>query len=593
MTFPTVPTAAAGRVLVANQADSVATRTFPNLSGLTKNSGDLLIAIVVGYQSTATANAVWSGWTAGWTEFVDQSSSTTLAIGAAYKWSTGSETGTISVTEAATITGHASMILLSIPGSDGVTAPQATAIANGTAAAATLPTLTPSWGAADTLWIAVGANGEVSATGSWTGTGGAAPTNYGSYADTATADTSTVGQTALAVAFRQLNATSDGGGTFGSTDLSNARNSALMIAVAPAQPTGGATLAVSSTINATGATNITGGTTLQVTSTINADGSVTVPIPGGGAATREGRYGRSIPPVTMVLRNPQAAATPGQGDAVLNITSSITADGSVLALATPQPVVVGQAEQQALFLRTRGTPYPALISRSSSADPGIGSNANLAVTGSITATGSAGGSASLPVTATLTAAAGTSAGTSLPVTAAIIATGTSVSGFSGSATLAVTATITAAGAVAISSSAALTATASRSAAGVVGTSAGASLAATATITAAGTVVSGSAGSASLPVTATLTSAGQVARFATVSLPVLATLAATGNMAAATGATRPVTVTFTATGQVISAGDGVPVKNPGTVLTMPIPGITLTIPDTTTTLTLPATRTVVD
>ena len=91
MTFPTIPTVAAGRVLTTNQADTTATRTFPNLSSLTKNSGDLLIAIIVAYQSSTT-NAQFSGWTSGWTEFHDSGTSTTLAIGCAYKISTGSET---------------------------------------------------------------------------------------------------------------------------------------------------------------------------------------------------------------------------------------------------------------------------------------------------------------------------------------------------------------------------------------------------------------------------------------------------------------------------------------------------------------------
>ena len=120
MTFPTIPTAAAGRVLTAN-IDGTGTRTFPDLSGLTKNSGDLLIAIIVAYQSSSGAGApggtVFSSWGASFTEFCDQmtTNSSTMAIGAAYKWSTGSETGTFTVTQAATITGGASLILLSIP----------------------------------------------------------------------------------------------------------------------------------------------------------------------------------------------------------------------------------------------------------------------------------------------------------------------------------------------------------------------------------------------------------------------------------------------------------------------------------------------
>jgi hypothetical protein len=239
MAFPTIPTVAAGRILTAVQADTTATRTFPNLSGLTKNSGDLLIAIVYAYQSSATANAVWSGWTAGWTEFADFSTTTGIAIGAAYKFSTGSETGTISVTEAATITGHATMILLSIPGAHPSTPPEAGSFASGTSAAADPAAFDPGgWAAEETLWIAVGGTGENATTGSFTGTG-SAPTNYTDFVATAISS-DVVGGVDGAVAFRQLNATSENVGTF-SVDTSNARNSALVIAVRPA---------VSTTVNA-------------------------------------------------------------------------------------------------------------------------------------------------------------------------------------------------------------------------------------------------------------------------------------------------------------------------------------------------------
>lgn len=240
MAFPTIPTVGDGRVLFTNQANATSPRTFPDLSSLTKASGDLLIAIICAYQSSAGAGApggsVFSSWGGSFTEFCDQmtTNSSTMAIGAAYKWSTGSETGTFTVAQAATITGHASMCLLAIPGAHLSTPPETATIANGTSAAATMPTLNPSgWDVEDTLWIAVGASGMTSGTGSWTGTGTTYPTNYANGADSNTTDSSTVGQTEIAVAFRQLAAASDGGGTFG-VDLSNARNSALLFAVRPA-----------------------------------------------------------------------------------------------------------------------------------------------------------------------------------------------------------------------------------------------------------------------------------------------------------------------------------------------------------------------
>lgn len=229
MAFPTIPTVAAGRVLTAIQADTTATRTFPSLTSLTKNAGDLIMAIIVGYRSNAT-NAAFSTWGASLTEFVDSGTSTTEAIGAAYKWSTGSETGTFTVTQA-TVTGHAAMILLSIPGAHATTPPEGGSRADGTTAAADPAAFDPAgWGTEDTLWVAVGGSGETSLTGSYTGLA-SAPTNYTDYADTGmTADV--IGACEAAVAFRQVNAASENVGGFG-VDVSNASNSALVIAVRP------------------------------------------------------------------------------------------------------------------------------------------------------------------------------------------------------------------------------------------------------------------------------------------------------------------------------------------------------------------------
>lgn len=234
MAFPTIPTGT--RVVTGNVVAASGTRTFPSLTGLTKNNGDLLIAIIVAYQSSAGAGApggtVFSAWGAGFTEFCDQmtTNSSTMAIGAAYKFSDGTETGTFTVTQAAVVTGGASYILLSIPAAHPTAVPEVGTIANGTGAAD--PTsLTPSWGALDTLWILVGGNGETAITGTWTGIA-SAPANYINYADTAAADTSTVGECEGAVAFRQLRAASDDPGAF-TGDTSNTRDSALLMAVRP------------------------------------------------------------------------------------------------------------------------------------------------------------------------------------------------------------------------------------------------------------------------------------------------------------------------------------------------------------------------
>jgi hypothetical protein len=236
MTFPTIPTTGAGRVLTNTQANTTATRTFPSLSGLTKNSGDLLIAIVVAYQTSTGTNAAFSGWTGGFSEFHDSATSTTMAIGLAYKWSTGSETGTFAVTQAGTITGHAAMIVLSIPGAHLSTPPEAGGRASGTSAAANPGSLNPAgWGTEDTLWICVGGSGETSTSGAFqglAGAGGGNPTNYGDNIATGiSADV--VGGVEGGAYFRQLNAASEDVGAI-SPDTSNARNAAVVIAVRPA-----------------------------------------------------------------------------------------------------------------------------------------------------------------------------------------------------------------------------------------------------------------------------------------------------------------------------------------------------------------------
>lgn len=239
MAFPTIPTVAASRVLFSNQANATSPRTFTaGLTNLTKNSGDLLIAIVAGYSSSAASGAVFSSWTSGFTEASDQMTTVggTICIGVAYKWSDGTETGDFSVAQASAL-GHSSTCLLSIAGAHASTPPEVGTIADGVGAAADPGSFNPSgWDAEDTLWIGVAASGMTSGTGSWTATGTTYPTNYTGGADSNTTDNSTVGQTEIAVCFRQLNAASEDLGTFG-VDTSNARNSALIIAVRPAPVT--------------------------------------------------------------------------------------------------------------------------------------------------------------------------------------------------------------------------------------------------------------------------------------------------------------------------------------------------------------------
>ena len=228
MAVPTIPTAGAGRVLSVLATSPAGTHTSPNLSSLTKNAGDLLIAICIIYDGNST-NAEFSAWGGSFTEFFDSATTTTMGIGCAYKFSSGSETGTFTVTSADTSTNDSAFFLLSIANAHASTPPEAGSRASGTSAAADPASFDPSgWGVEETLWIAVGGSGEDATMGSYTGIA-SAPTNYTDYVDSGiSADV--VGGVEGAVAFRQTFAASEDVGAF-SVDTSNARNAACVIAV--------------------------------------------------------------------------------------------------------------------------------------------------------------------------------------------------------------------------------------------------------------------------------------------------------------------------------------------------------------------------
>ena len=335
MAFPTIPTVAAGRVLSVLSTDtSGGTVTSPSLSSLTKNSGDLLIAICIVYDGNST-NAEFSSWGGGFTEFVDQATTTTMGIGAAYKWSTGSETGTFTVAVAGgAADSDAAFLLLSIPGAHATTPPEGGTIADGTSAAADPGSFNPAgWGAEDTLWIAVGGSGENSTTGSYTGVA-SAPTSYTSYADSGiSADA--VGGVEGAVAFRQLNAASEDVGAF-SVDVSNARNSALIIAVRPiASQT--ATPSPATAAFAANAPTLVLGPLTRTPSAITAAWGVTAPTIVLGGITKTPSpvvavWGAPAPTISQGV-----TATPSPVTAALSVSAPTLGQGFT---ATPSPVAV-------------------------------------------------------------------------------------------------------------------------------------------------------------------------------------------------------------------------------------------------------------
>ncbi len=228
--FPTVPTVAGNRILFTLNTAGGATKTFPSLTTLDNLAGDLLIAICVEYDGNST-NAEFSGWGGSFTEFADFAGTATMAIGAAYKFSDGTETGTFNVTTADTTANDSILILMSIAGAHPTTPPEAGGFAAATGAAVDPASFNPTgWDVEDTLWISVGGSGEEATTGAYQGVG-TPPANFtGEALSGMTADV--IGAVEAGVAFRQQAAAAQDVGTWG-VDTSNARNSALVIAVRP------------------------------------------------------------------------------------------------------------------------------------------------------------------------------------------------------------------------------------------------------------------------------------------------------------------------------------------------------------------------
>lgn len=180
----------------------------------TVNAGDLLVMIV----AANTGNTSTLGTPSGWTKILQTNSGDQRSITTYYKVASGSEGGT--------------SVTISLAGDPSNTAHQVYRITShnssappvlGTTGASTTPTspsVTPSWGAKDTLWISAAA-------GSNTTDDGTAPTNYGNFVGTL----NTGGAPYLGSARRELNAASEDPGNFGA--YSNSAWAAHTIAIEP------------------------------------------------------------------------------------------------------------------------------------------------------------------------------------------------------------------------------------------------------------------------------------------------------------------------------------------------------------------------
>jgi hypothetical protein len=213
MAFPSpgTPIATAFSTSVTSMAVSMPT---------TVNSGDRLIAV-----SEIRNVVTWSTVPSGWSQLKLQAGGGSIGdLSVFEKIATGSEGGTTATWVASTGT-TAEWQVIRITGAHVSTASEV-ASTSGDASNADPPSLTPTGGSKDYLWIAVAGNGATGETTGFT----AAPTNYTGLQSNGT---SSGGSTAnIATATRQLTASSENPGTF--TPNSNRFWAAATVAVYPA-----------------------------------------------------------------------------------------------------------------------------------------------------------------------------------------------------------------------------------------------------------------------------------------------------------------------------------------------------------------------
>jgi hypothetical protein len=207
MAFPTIQ---ATNESSTNTAGTSHTINLP--TGIT--AGDLLIVCLDKGSTAATVNAL-----AGWTELLDENAGNGLYI--AYRLADGTEGSTIGLTTSASTRSAEITFRISGAQDPATQAPQIGTTATGTSTTPDPPSVTPTGGAKDYLWIALfGQAGEEADDDAWANT---PPTNY-TPSPPLQKSCGTVGTNLgglIAAASRQLNASSENPGTF-AVDVSNA-----------------------------------------------------------------------------------------------------------------------------------------------------------------------------------------------------------------------------------------------------------------------------------------------------------------------------------------------------------------------------------
>lgn len=221
MAFPS-----AGTPVATQFAASVT--SMPVSLPATINAGDLLLALVE-VRNTATYTKP-----TGWSDISTIAQAGGGAVGKLngfYKIAAGTEAGTTPTWTASTGT-TGIWQTIRVTSWHGTTPPEATT-ASGDATAANPPSLTPSWGTDDTLWLAI-AGHAAAVTAAWS----AAPTNYSGFQN----DGASSGGAAVSIASstRQLNAISEDPGAF-TVSGSNRFWTSATIGIRPAAAGGGLT----------------------------------------------------------------------------------------------------------------------------------------------------------------------------------------------------------------------------------------------------------------------------------------------------------------------------------------------------------------
>ena len=221
MAFPSV----AGRQTSAVTSNTTShTVTLPG----SISAGNLLIA-VFSYGITGNTVTFPAGWNAIANGAAEQTNGSDEGIATAWRKADGSEGANITVTTG--VNARSASVVLRITGHiDPATQVPEAANTVGLNGSADPPSLTPTGGAKDYLWIACGANSHLD---SYTG----APTDYSNLTATE-ADTGTAGNSSqVGTAERQLNAASEDPGAFTGANAA-AEWAAVTIAVHP-DPGGG------------------------------------------------------------------------------------------------------------------------------------------------------------------------------------------------------------------------------------------------------------------------------------------------------------------------------------------------------------------